>query len=76
MRPHKTIEVDEAPSLDTCETKQIAGVRDWMVDESDACQHGICPDQRAVFLAIIAWLDDALVNRNRRAKRAVKVMRA
>lgn len=76
MRPHKTIEVDEAPGLATCETKQIAGVRDWMVDESDACQHGICPDQRDAFLAIIAWLDDELVSRNRRAERAVKVRRA
>lgn len=54
--------------LEDCRTTDIKGVLGYMIGEADACNDGICPEQREVFVAIALMLDDELRFRNPRRK--------
>lgn len=56
------------PRLEDCRTRDIQGVLEWMLGEADACNDGIMPEQRRVFVALALMLDDELRFRNHRRK--------
>jgi hypothetical protein len=57
-----------AASLRHVHAKLIRQVRDYLVDEVDACHGGIAPEQAPVFDALVAVCERELARRRRAAR--------